>query len=288
MQSLIVKHNKIDVKKIVYEDFTLASGDKHVVSKIWYQDNENTQPHTFYIQTSALKVHEVNDESIMLVLDKTELIDNAELFDKLDKLFLERIKKNEITKKYELKKTIYKSTSREASNNSNINVLEFNIGNCKFFSNDAVSKKFSEVKHLIKKGSSLKIIFEVDKIVVDIKKNFIFTNMILTQAQIKIVPNKIELSEYSFVDEESDSESKSLKIDGAMLDNYTEYMDAYKNSESDSEDSMSEKSKESEDSFNSEESESEESNESVDIGNFLKHVTQLNNKQMQAKTKNKK
>ena len=274
MQSSIVKHNKIDVSKIVYEDFILANGEKHMISKIWYQDNENIQPHTFYIQTSVLKVHEVNNDSILFALD------NTELYDTLDKVILGKIKATEITKKCGLKKTIFKSITNDVPDNKNLTVLNFKIGNCQFFSNSTVPKKYADVKHLIKCGASMKIIFEIDKIIVDIKKNFIFTNIILTQAQIKLTPNKIELNEYSFIDGDSETETENAKknkninsnINDAMLSNHTEYMEK-EDVNSDNE-SVSEDTDSGDDCSDSTESESEKSGsgESVDIGSLFKHI----------------
>ena len=53
-KNYVVKYGDVNIQNIVYDDFILANDKKHVVSKVWYQDSECSQPHTFYIQTHNL------------------------------------------------------------------------------------------------------------------------------------------------------------------------------------------------------------------------------------------
>jgi hypothetical protein len=305
MKNSIVRYAKVDTTKIVCEDFTEANNAKLAISKVWYQESAGTSPHTFFIQTSNLKVYEVKNDS------KNEyisfILDDSNVGDEMDKLFVQKVKDSGLIKKYGLKNVIFKSIIGGADSDNSVNLLRLKTEKAKFYTNNKVAKSFSEVKHLIKSGSVLKLIFEVDKIVIDTSKNIIFPNLILSQAQIKLTPQKIELSEYSFVEDELEEEeqknnTKKININDTFLNTQTEYMEDESENTDEydkySEDSDSENHKdlegfdnaESEDDKNSSESEDDkklseseddkklsesESEDEIDLENFVKKIASL-------------
>lgn len=267
-QNFVVKCNEFNSDKMMFENFVETNEGKFLVSKIWYNDNVKSRPKSLLIQTTNLKVHDNNNDYISLK------IDDIVIYNSIDNMVLNKIKKDGIIKKYGLKNPSYKSTVGEATNDTNLNVLRFNkINNTLFFVDTKESKSYDEVKNLISSDSKLKIIFEVDKVVVDIAKNYIFTYVTLLQAQIKICPHKIELSEYSFVDDDSDDEinNATLQTNGTfnrlindtILNTQTEYMEECNNDKSESIES-SESSESNESNESSESSESNESNKLSD------------------------
>lgn len=277
MKNSIVRYAKVDTTKIVCEDFTEANNAKLAISKVWYQDIVGTSPHTFFIQTPDLKVYEVKndskDEYISFILD------DSNVGDEMDKLFVQKVKDSGLIKKYGLKNVIFKSIIGGADSDKSVSLLRLKTEKAKFYTNNKTAKSFSEVKHLIKSGSVLKLIFEVDKIVIDTSKNIIFPNLILSQAQIKLVPQKIELSEYSFVEDELDEEPetniKKININDTFLNTQTEYMEDESENTNEydeySEDTDLENQKELE-GFDNAESESEDE---VDLENFVKKIASL-------------
>lgn len=234
MQKFVVKYNNVDPTKIIFEDFKETNDGKFVVSKIWYQENENTNPNSFFVQTSNLKIHDLNGDCVSLSTT------DVDIYNSLDTIVLNKVKTSGIVKKYGLKNTSYKSTVGEATNNNKLDVLRFNkFSSAKFFTETKTSKSYNDVRHLLNNNSVIKAIFEVDKVIVDITKNYIFTYMNLVQVQIKTIPRKLELSEYSFIEDDSDNEQTSDNnfvntdhaINETILGTQTEYMDENSNSE---------------------------------------------------------
>lgn len=237
----ITKYNDVKIQNIMYDEFVLANDGKHVVSKIWYKDTNLNQAHTFYIQTHNLKIYEIpNNKNGDLLL----VLDNNELFENIDKRSVEEIKTKGVHKKYGLVKPIYKSSINSpinsTANNNTIEVLRLKVGNCNFFYKDKSPKKITDVlqSNLLQKGSYVRVIIEIGMVMMNIEQKIIFTNLILKQAQIlPLMPKVIDITEYSFVDDEHDefnefnkfNESNGLKNDTINLDNVilntqTEYM----------------------------------------------------------------
>lgn len=200
-QNIVIKHSDVKFENIVYDDFIVANDEKHVVSKIWYK-NDKSELHTFYIQTDCLKLCEdPNNEKKELLL----LLNNSIFFDDLDKKSVAQVKLKEIHKKYGLIKPTYRSSiNNSGDNNDSVDMLKLKIGNCNFFYKNKSPKDFDEVMqlNLLKKGTSVKLIIEVGMIMMNVKQNFIFTNLVLKQAQIQpVIPKIVEITEYSFIDD---------------------------------------------------------------------------------------
>ena len=228
----ITKYNDAKVQNIIYDDFILANDSKHVVSKIWYKEECSNQPHTFYVQIDNLKIYEIPEsENDSLLLE----IKNTNFFESLDKKSIEQIKKNEIHKKYGLVKPTYISSITNPDDNDKIETLRLKIGKCNFFYKDKLPKKFNEVKNYnyLQKDCYVKVIIEIGMVMMNLKQNFIFTNLILKQIQIKpIIPKVIEITEYSFIDDENETtnnninginyNANSVNIDNVVLNTQTE------------------------------------------------------------------
>lgn len=272
MKNYIIKENNFNSEKMSFENFTETGDKKFVISKIWYRENPKVRPTSLFIQTANLRVHEANENCLSLI------ITNFETYNAIDTAVLKKIKQDSIVRKYGLKSPSYKSTVGESTNDKNLNVLRFNkISNTKFFVDDhKTAKSYCDVKELINSETTLKIIFEIDKVIVDIAKNYIFTYMTLSQVRIKIVPQKIELSEYSFLDDDSDklddssdelNNSEDLNnlnkltnqcktIDKTILNTQTEYMDDLNDNNSNNK-------------FENQQSDSDESNMSTDSSDSI-------------------
>lgn len=230
MANTVKKCGDINFNKMVFENFIMANDDKHLISKIWYQESELIQPTSFYVQTSNLKLHTVpktaNDDLLLIV-------DNPNFFDELDKVSVNFIKSTGILKKYGLQKTTFKSNLSNPDNNSNLESLRLKIGNCDFYQRNKLLGKINDVLNLgvLQKDINVKAIIEIDFITINVKQNFIFTNLVIKQAQIqKLSPKKIELTEYSFIDDDLDDDinqdtHSDIKMEELMLNTQTEYME---------------------------------------------------------------
>lgn len=293
MQNFVVKYNKVEPKKIIFEDFVTVNGGKFVVSKMWYHENAKSCPSSFFIQTSEIKVHDIDGDCVSFE------IDDSDVYNLIDTIVLNNVKQNSVVKKYGLKNPSYKSIVGEATNNKKLNVLRFNkFSGAKFYTESKVAKSYDEIKHLLSSGSMVKIIFEVDKIIVDVTKNYIFTYMTLSQVQIKVVPQKIELSEYSFIDDDSESEETKENnivtdevneniVNDMILNTQTEYMDDDKSSNLEDSENESENSEDSEDLKIEESSDSEnddyshnnlsdsDEEKSFEVNNFLSNLSKV-------------
>lgn len=225
--NFIVKYKNVNFQNIVYDDFVLASDKNHVVAKLWYKHENVEQPHTFFIQTTPLKIYQVpeNENDDLLV----ELNDIS-VFENLDLKSVEQVKFKEAHKKYGLIKPTYKSTLSTFEENRTLETLRLRIDHSKFFYKDKKPKKIQEIlkNKLLQKGMMVKLIIQIDSIVMNIEQNFIFTNIILRQVQIfPLLPKIVELSEYSFIDDDEEFINNEIQqsqdMNDMTLNTQTEY-----------------------------------------------------------------
>lgn len=224
--NFVTKYSDINIDNVMCDDFVMTTDGKHIVSKIWYRESKTSQPHSFYIQTKKVKLHEVplnENEDILLVLD------DASIFENLDKKIVGDIRSSGVHKKYSMVKPTYKSTVNNPDDNDNTNLLRLKIGNCKWFYKDKNPRNTKDIfnLHLLEKESYVRAIIEVNMITLNVSQNFIFTNLILKQIQIiPTMPKIVDITEYSFIDDEpQDVESNSfVNIDNVILNTQTEYM----------------------------------------------------------------
>lgn len=207
----ILKHNQLDVSKIVHDEF-VELNKQYVMSKMWYQETDSSPPQTCYVQTNFLKLNEVTDDSLTVVAE------NKNLYEQLDDNSLQFVKSKNITKKYGLKGTKYRTIITTPSDGSK-DCIRLKIQNgvsCKptqfFTGKDRTSKVHDDVKNLLKAGAEVKLIFELDGLMVDLKHNIIYVNILLKQVLIpKMSPVRVELVDYSFVDSDDESNNSCSK-----------------------------------------------------------------------------
>lgn len=227
MQS-ILKYDQVDLSKVVYDEFVESSDKQFVVSKIWYQKDETNRPQTFYVQTQKLKIDELKSGNILAI------VDDSSLYSQLDKKSLEMAKSKNVSKKFGLKGLKYKPmvTEINASEDKNFDALLLSTfegssttQSTKFFvGRDKTPKSFEDVRSMLKPGTSLKAILEVDGLTIDTKHNIIYTNVILRQALVPVVvPLRLELSEYSFIDSDNEEEQLKPTTDAVVLEAHTEH-----------------------------------------------------------------
>jgi hypothetical protein len=227
MQS-ILKYDQVDLSKVVYDEFVESSDKQFVVSKMWYQKDETSRPQTFYVQTQKLKIDELNPGNILAI------VDNSSLYSQLDKKSLDVAKSKNVSKKFGLKGLKYKPmvTEINASEDKNFDALSLSIFGgssgtppTKFFvGTDKSAKSFEDVKSMLKLGTSLKAILEVDGLTIDTKHNIIYTNVILRQVLVPVVlPLRLELPEYSFIDSDNEEEQLKPTTDAVVVNTHTEH-----------------------------------------------------------------
>jgi hypothetical protein len=231
----VLRQANVNIEKLIYDDFILTDNKQYAVSKIWYQKNESSQPHTLYVQPLKLKVYEVTKVGDIILLLSEE---DGKLFENIDELSVDIAKSSGVTKKFAMKDVKYKTIVNEIEielspqKKTKINALRLKIINgskgTKFYINDRDPKSIEDIKKLLVKDVEVKVILEIDTLIVDLKNNIIFTNIILKQALIKkMKPLKMELSEYSFIDSDNEQVKTSLPNvnKDVIINTQTEYLD---------------------------------------------------------------
>lgn len=225
MSKHILTCNNVKLQNIVYDDF--IKNDTYASSKIWYQETLLEAPKSLLVQSEYLTVDDVTKiNNIILALKETTFYEN------LDKLTLEFMQKQNIIKQLKIKNVTYRTIINQIDDDVNTNYLKIKIQeNTQFFlMNEKKILKYDDVKKMLKKGTKVKIIIEFESIIIDLKNSEIFINMTLKQMLIqKLRPVKIELSEYSFIESESDtaSDEQTNVADinpHYVLNNHTEYL----------------------------------------------------------------
>ena len=311
MQSSVIKYNKFNSFKISHDELKFTKNKQMIISKLWYNELNNI-PKNIHIQTSFLKINQLYDDNIVLILtDET-----SKLFDDVDASSISFIKTNNILNKYNLVKPSYKALVHENTHlDKKVNCVRLKIlNNTSFFiENKHEKKNLNDIKHLLNNNVDIKIIFELDSLVIDPSKNIIFTNVILRQVLIhKIIPIKVELSEYSFIESDKENDVDNVINENELvLNTQTEYPPQINQNDDDDVEDSSVYSEESEeeseedlpkqsikinmkqsnehsdsDSLNSgvldddvpENSDESDSENSVDVDNFLKTISEIKTK----------
>jgi len=211
MAKTIYKINEINYKCVFIDSEVEVQNKNLIVSKYYY--NLKKKLNTFYIQSEMLELHDkVIDNSIIVISD--DKIKNV--MDNLDKLSLNYITKNNLKTKYNLQGYRYKTiVSESESLKSNIIKVLPNT-NTLFFTNLKKNISQDECFQKINRGKidKIKIIFQIDGLIIDNDKKSIFTNIIPSQILInEIIPEKIELVEYSFIDSDCDEKEEQKIIE---------------------------------------------------------------------------
>lgn len=240
----ILKMQIVDLKKIVFDSPSTTNNGNFIVSSMWYKREKEL--HTLNVQTPYMKVFKFLDSNqcVILLPDK----ETEDFFEKVDKCTQRFIIDNNLIKKYSLRNFSYKTLINEVDGLDNC-VLRTRICNEKkptlfFSSKNKTPMEYNEAKNIFFKVDNLKIIFEMDKMIIDLKNKIIYTNIVARLIMLhEIVPKKIEISEYSFIDSDNDSNNSENENDNKtnnkkyidendmVLNTQTEYIDDYDDKE---------------------------------------------------------
>lgn len=278
-KSHILKTSSIDYSKIVYDELESSKNGKYVVSKIWYTSDDNVQPVTLFFQTDLVSLYEVtkSNDIILQLLGKEQ----ESFFEKIDEMSLTYAKEKCVTKKYKMKDAKYKTIINEIeiADDEKINALKLKASSetkhVHYFSmGNKTSKNFDDVKKLLTNGTKLKIIVEVDGLIIDVERNILFTSVILKQVFIsKPKPLKLELAEYSFIDSESDHSENEMDLKNVVLNTQTEYLDQNTSAHNtQSKNKQDEHISDSEKSDDESDDDLEESESSLDVDKFISSI----------------
>lgn len=212
-QNIVLTRKTIDTTKIVYDDIILTQNDQFAVAKIWYQPSSDNM-HSLLYQTTVLPVYSYDNKNgkFLLRLGKDN---EQQILSEIDQLSINYIKTSGLLQKLSLspKEVRYRTIVNDFNNKEGERMNSFELKNAlktKYYSNGIKkSKTLDDVESTLKKGVNVKVIIEIDGLIVDIKRGSIITNIILHQFRVeKIVPKKIELGEYSFLDSDNEEENE--------------------------------------------------------------------------------
>jgi len=201
MINKVLKYQNVDIKKIVFGNCLTTKNKDFIVAKIWYRENLQTPPHTLHIQTPIMNINKIVNTDVLL----NQHPQFEELMESIDNLTLNYVKQTNMIHKYNLTNPNYKTLINEYENTNIFKLKIFNKTKpTQFFVNkNEIDQELA--KNILQHTNELKIIFELDGLVIDVKNNIIFTNIVARHVSlIELVPQKIELVEYSFI--ESDKE----------------------------------------------------------------------------------
>lgn len=227
-QDLILSPKTIDTSLIVYDDIILTQNNQFAVAKIWYKPSNNTM-HSLFYQTSTMPIYNYDQKNNKFFIKLNGGIDQHVL-NEIDKLSINYIKSTNLVQRLALspKSVKYRTVVQDFTNKEGEHVNSFELKNntfTKYYSNGIKkSKTLDEVNDLLNKGINVKTIIEIDGLIVDIKKETITTNIVLHQFRIeKIIPKKIELCEYSFLESDDEVENESLNLQNNLTINNMTY-----------------------------------------------------------------
>jgi hypothetical protein len=214
----VQKVSEINLKKIVYDEIVRTKNDEFIIAKIWYMNNSKIS--TLNVQTSNTQIINFVESTNSLILNPLQ--DLKFFMENLDQLTCKFINDNQLVKKLGLVKYTYKTLISEMDTPNNcVNVLSIKIATERrktlfFSSKNKQIIEYGDVKKLFAalKIKDVKIIFEVDGMIIDIKKKRITTNIIARHILLnEIIPQKIELTDYSFIDSDDEDTIYNDKID---------------------------------------------------------------------------
>lgn len=224
-----IEHVNFD--KIVYGDPIVVEKDKYIVIKLWYdfnsQRNKFDSPETFFIRNPEMTISGTMKDELSFNLDETTK-KVYDFYTELDQRSIKYIEVNDILKKYNLKGVRYRTIINQHIDDENINFFRTRIIN----GSKNPTKVFDIYRNILQQekqnsilqiGSKVKTIIEPDAIVIDLQNKKIFTNIILRQMLVTyakfLEPKKVELTEYSFIDSDSEYCNKK-EIDNICCDDF--------------------------------------------------------------------
>lgn len=195
-KSIVNKIKNIDLTKIEYDD-NITGDDKQKKIKIWY----NTQ--TFYIQTELVSVYNYDSSQYELCVTISDQMNN--MFSLIDDDVRAYIKKIGLVKKLDLKNYKYRACAIETDEENIIKTCLTTDTLC-YICTDKSKIKTETITNMLKKNEKIKLIIEIDCVLIDYAKKIINININLGQIGFqKKQPEIIKLHDYSFI--ESDKEN---------------------------------------------------------------------------------
>jgi hypothetical protein len=203
-QKNVFKYTDVKMKNIIYSESVKTKSEEFVFCKIWYKDNKQVQ--TFNIQTPYFKIHEVaDDKNSVILLPEKEL---EMFFDNLDSLTIDFIKSN-IMSTHNIKGISYRTIVNEIPN---MNVFRAKFGSKQkptqfYLSKSKTRINYDETIKILDHCEKVKLILEIDGLIIDFNKKIMYTNVIVRQMLIsEMEPKRIELETHSFIESGSDNE----------------------------------------------------------------------------------
>ena len=200
------------MKNIIYSESVKTKNEDFAFSKIWYKCNDNKQVQTLNIQTPYFKIHEIDDDkNSVILLPEKEL---EMFFDNLDSLTIDFIKTNIVTK-HNIKSISYRTIVNEIPN---MNVFRAKIGGKQkpphfYLSKNKNRISYDEAINMLDHCEKVKLILEIDGLIIDFNKKIMYTNVVVRQMLIsEIKPKKIELETHSFIESESDNDQIETEV----------------------------------------------------------------------------
>lgn len=211
-QKNVFKYTDVKMKNIIYSESVKTKSEDFVFSKIWYKCNDNKQVQTLNIQTPYFKIHEMDDDkNSVILLPEKEL---EMFFDNLDSLTIDFIKTN-IVAKHNIKGISYRTIVNEIPN---MNVFRAKIGGKQkpphfYLSKNKNRLSYDEAINMLDRCEKVKLILEIDGLIIDFNKKIMYTNVVVRQMLIsEIEPKKIELETHSFIESESDNDQIETEL----------------------------------------------------------------------------
>lgn len=202
MQHSVLNESTINTNKIIYGSVQATEDNKFLAAKIWYQFGKISA--TLFTQTRKMSIYEIRPNGdVILCFDS---ITDSELYEKCNQKTVEFIKSSGIIQKYKLKNIKLKSIVNELAG---LSVIRLPPNSQSIFYNpDKQQISPNELSKFMQPGEHVKVILEHHSIIVDVDKSEVATNILVRQVRFyKHPPKTIELSEYSFIDSDSDNEN---------------------------------------------------------------------------------
>lgn len=221
----VYKLSEVNAENIVHGQIVETNDGKYIVSKMWYKGNDMLS-YTLNVQTPYLKLLKNNDcsENIMVSVPKTMAVH----MDKIDRKTLQFIEDLDLIHKYNLKGIKYKTLISEVEDQDifRIKIMSNNKRPTLFFSSDNKCEiKRDIVNHVLSHVDGVKIIFEIDGLIIDINNRIMFTNVIARHVLVSsIKPIRVEITEYSFIDSDEEKPNQENNVESDfVLNTQTEY-----------------------------------------------------------------
>jgi len=210
-QKNVFKYTDVKLKNVIYSESVKTKNGDYVFSKIWYKHNKQVQ--TLNIQTPYFEIHEViEDGNSLILLPESQL---EAFFESLDELTINFIKSNNLITKYGLRNLSYKTTINDLDG---LSVFKAKIVNKQRPPHFYLAKNKQRIDHnnvdgVFENANRVKLILEIDGLIIDFAKKIMYTNVVVRQVLIsEIEPKRIELETNSFIESDGEKDKDDSEI----------------------------------------------------------------------------